>query len=417
MTRREPLVRLLREASDAALPGGAAERIADRAWARATEIRSAPPAARAVALPRIAWTGAAAAAVGGLLLLLPVGGPAFAVDGDPVQVLREDRWSPARSVPLDRWVWVPAGARSVRTDDGSTIAPQPGAVFRIVRSQGVRPAWRVEMRSGDAEVSGSSLVLAVADRMEVVDARPPATADAGPSHGLRVRVSFSASAHGAPGPRGTASLPPAEADAVVRVLSGEARVAGAAGDDLLLVRPSQAVTTIDIDRDGRTERRLAMECGWSDDIAASLLRGSLVMGAGRGPGGDVSLALRTPGSRFLAVRVPREAAAATIEQVNLLTLHAAEARTRTDARPADAGTGTVAASRGASPHVVAEFVHERDGKRTAIRVRDDGSATLERGGAAEEYPDLASLRRAAPDAAGLFGDRLPATWPAPGSGR
>lgn len=410
----ERVRRVLREVSETGLDGEAARRIADRAWARAAALRtssaargSSPvPGLPAARLPRFAVAGvsAAAALVLAAVLVVRSSAPAFAVDGDPVQVLEDDRWGPARAVPLGSWVYVPVGTRSVSARDGGRIEPQPGSVFRIVRSLDALPAWRVELRRGDAEVSGTSIVLAVSDQMEVVRSLE--------SGSFRVHASLGAPAETTPSPDALGAPPDAEGRGVVRVLDGEARVADGRGGDLFLVRPREAVTTVDVGTGGRRVRRLAFERGWSAAVPFDILRGASVLGADvvggeRGLAGDVALAVRSPGARLFSIRIPGGEAPLALAQANLMTLRSHEIVLEGEVRvhwAEESGAGVPAALPPAE--VVEEFEHRAAGRKTTIRVHADGTATLDRDGAEERFASVAALRAAVPEAVAPFGEKL-----------
>lgn len=387
MREPETFRTLLRDAADPDLAPGAAQRIADGAWERA---QRASAASRSTSLraPRRLVVPAVAAASILVALTLAVRGsaPAFAVDGDPVQVLRSDTWESARRVPVGSWVFVPQGANAtVRGSDGSLVAPRPGALFRIVASHVRARSWRVELRSGGAEVAGSRVDLAFTGALEV--------ARDDESQPLRVTVTSGSTLDSAPERvEGIVASSPA-----VRVLDGTARVADLRATDFLVLRASEGAGSFDVGRPGAPAFRVLREVAWTPDVAMHVFRGANVVAAApRGEGG-VSVALMEPGAGARAFFIASPLRDEAISMLNLAT---------TQRAAFEFETRVVRTERAASPDT-ASYECVQDGRRTAITIRGDGSARLERTGEPpRDFVSLAALRRDAPDAAALFGDKL-----------
>ncbi|MCE9637902.1 MAG: hypothetical protein K8T90_19550 [Planctomycetes bacterium] len=398
MTEREPLKKLLREACAAESDAESNDaRIADAAWERAAEIRREGAAATAQRasvggrVRRLAIPVAAAAALVATVLTVRSASPAFAVEGDDVQVLGGDGWQASRRVPLGSWVFVPTGAKSAVSGGGDTrIEPQPGALFRIVADALASRSWRVELRSGDAEVAGGAVKLKLSDTLEA------ARADAGES--FHVVASFGG-ALGAPPLNVTDSVPAGFAPRI-RAISGAARVSDLQGVDRLILKPRESAVRFTIGSGAGLRSHLIREAAWNADVPASMLRGDRIVGAFPGAGGDVAIAIESGSATIRAVRIPGEV---RDEAMGLLNVVAGEAATIQIRLLSE----FVAASPGAAVASEYECTAGPDGKRTRIVVRDDGTARLETtGDEPREFPTLAALRAAAPEAAALFGARL-----------
>jgi hypothetical protein len=384
MRERETFRRLLRDAADPGLAPGAAGRIADGAWARAAELRRAGTASP-VRSGRFAWRIAAAAAVlAGAVIAVRSSTPAFAVEGDPVQVLDGNHWDDAKRVRPGAWVFVPPGTRTIRARDGSQIAPQPGAVFRLVSAPADGRTWRVEMRRGDADVAGSTFVLEVSDQMEV------ARAENGP---LRVRVSLG----------DAVATPPARIDGMpatsmplVRVLDGAARVSNLRSAQFLMVRADESVASVVVDDSATARPQIVRTVAWNPQVALDVARGANLLNCAPRPDGIAFLNIARPGGDVQTISIP---VGLQDEALSHLTLLAAENAARSISISVERRDLGAAGWR--------QYEAVRDGAHTRITVREDGTAVLERTGAdAREFPSLDDLRHAAPDAAAPFGDRL-----------
>jgi hypothetical protein len=406
MEERETFRRLLHDAAEAELAPGAAERIADRAWERAAELRRDAGGAGRFR-PRLLPLAAAAAVLAAAVIALRGTEPAFAVDGDAVQVRCGDEWKTSRKVPVGSWVFSPKGTKSsVRGTDGSLVRPRPGALFRIVAAA-PRPAWRVELRSGDAEVSGGAISLRIADSLEV--------ARSGEHDVLRVVASLGAALDDAPVQIDATDVPAARTP-WVRSLDGTVRVADLCGPDVMLLRPAEVAVRLTFATDGRSVSRLARETSWSPDTPAHVLLGERVVAAYPRFSGGFSIALESSDARLRSVSVAPEFRTEAIAQLGLVA--AAQAQIQACAfqvvPPERVGgpdapvvqIGWTADLTPPSP-VCAEYTHESDRRTTRIVVRVDGTARFERTGAdPREFATLAALREAEPAAAALFGDRL-----------
>lgn len=387
MDESDDLRPLLRAVSGPAPSPDAAARIAERAWSRADELRRAEAAApRPVRLAR-AWSAVAAAAVvvAAAGFALRTSTPAFAVEGDPVQVLRNGSWASARRVEAGTWVFSPGGTRTIVGEDGGRIAPRPGSVFRVTRDAAAPQRFRVEIRAGEADVTGGTFVLSVGDDVEVKGA-PGAES-------LAVFVSVGDGPDVAP-PDDPAALR-ADTAAFVRVIEGAARVAAESPLDLMLLGPREEAVTIGAAH-GTTGRRLARSVVWGESVVPFLARPFAPCEAVESAGGDVLIAVRGGGDGVMSIRIPSRDRTEAFSLMNLVQLDRVfAAQIELDVR---AGIGS-------QPR--REYEHEKDGRRTLVAVETDGSATLTIDGRdAAEFPHLAALRAARPDVAALFGDAL-----------
>src|SRR5437899_548801 len=106
MTDDDAMLRSLRDAARPGLAPGGAERIADGAWERAAVLRSGGVPWFRIAR-RAGWAVAAAIVAGAAVVELRGTDPAFAVEGDPVNVERAGEWVATRTVAIGTVVEVP----------------------------------------------------------------------------------------------------------------------------------------------------------------------------------------------------------------------------------------------------------------------------------------------------------------------
>jgi hypothetical protein len=270
------------------------------------------------------------------------------------------------------------------------VSPQPGALLRILAAA-PRRTWRVELLSGDAEVSGDDITLRLSDAIEVARAETDEV--------LRVVASLGAPLDEAP-VRIDAPVPAAAAIPWVRAVDCVARVSDLRGPDVMLLRPTEVAVSFQIGIEGRLESRLVRETAWSSAVAAEVLLGDQVVGAYPRASGGFMLALQTPDMDVRSVSIGRDSCQEASHQLAIVAAQRAMLVTQ----PLAAQLAFVAQP--ASP-ATAVYEHETAGRCTRIVVRADGSASLEKPGeGTREFLSLAALREAAPASAGLFGDRL-----------
>jgi hypothetical protein len=380
-----PFRRTLGRAAEPRLADGAAARIADGAWARADTLRAAAAArtSRGVLPRRIAWSLAVAAALVAAVAGIRGSDPAFAVEGDAVQVLGDAGWESAREVPAGSWVFVEPGTRTAFRRGDAVIEPRGGALLRILAQTGTaRGAWRVDLRCGDADVAGSSVTLDVSDALEVVKA-----ADA---TFLRVTASLG---------RGLSAAPPELERLVLRATSpcvtvheGTVRVADRRAAAFLLLGPEESAASVAL-ADGA--RRLVRESAWTSDLTDRLLSASVVTAADRGPRG-LAIVLDVPDAGLHSFLVPDGRRQDVVGQIHLVQAQLAEVALH---------TASVLVQQTRLPSVVYE--HGPAERRTRVVAWTGGGVTVEAPGAAPRtFASLDELRRGAPEVAALFGDKL-----------
>ncbi len=369
----------LRAALDPGLAGGASARIADGAWQRAREAPVAPVARR---LPRRAIRYAGAAAV---LLAMATGGlvlrpeaTAFAVEGEPVSVWKGDNWEPAKLVHGDATVFAPAGTVALLGQNGARIEPTAGAVFRITLTKNA--PFEVRVMRGSVAVTGGSHRLVAGD----FEMQPQTvTANVTLRAALISGDSLSIEPPVLPPAFLTDAIPQVEAivgSAFVRHLGTGERRSLAQMDVLTLDADSQKMLPVH---------------RWSHDVATHVFLGAMPVGAAPTPGGDAQLVLHGIDHEMIATLVPHAKMRRVFALMNFATLENLRATPRL----------TVAvAIHEVSPddHLEREFVREKDGNVSALRIFGDGRVELESDRRVQIFPSLDAARASSKEALAPF---------------
>jgi hypothetical protein len=363
MTDDDALTRRLRDGADPGLAPGAADRIAAGAWERAAALR-AGAAPRRLALRRVGWFAAAAAALVAGVFALRGSDAAFAVDGDPVMVQKGGGWVTTYEVPADVLVRTPDGVRVLRSRAGDVLRPSPGSLFRLTAERtSARPVWRAEFTQGGGVVDGAGVVVAM--RGEVVVERDPAVRE--------FRLSFGLDDGG---PRFT-------------VGAGRAVARAVGSGERLSLDASEKAAYLTISVTGGVEQRLAKLESWSPAAATRIAGGALpVVDADFHGARGITLVGGTRADGFLAFDVPNASVTDALQCVN----GAAAVRALVNVR---------------SPSTTpARYVYEKEATRVVVDVDARGAVTVDASSGRRTFASVDAFRRGAPDVAALFGDAI-----------
>ena len=402
-------VRALRAASGPPLDAAAARRIADGAWARTRPARTPrrgvgriPHSARRVGIAAALLV----AALGGAFVLRP-SGPAFAVEGGPVQEWQGDAWQDTRRVRPGSTVFVATGVHALRGRGalaGEAILPEPGTTLRIVAADDAG-RFAVELLGGATEVRGDALRLRVAG----VDVAPRRDGAAYRAWGS-LRAEPEAPALSPPRP-----LPTGAALARMGIHEGHATLVRTSTGESLDLAVDEMAALLPVHREGRVVFRLSRVLRFAPDLGVHIAGGHPVLDVHARRGGAIAV-LAGPDSGVTGVDIAAAELPAALDQIHAAMLaFVAEVRLPpSGATPApsfragDAG-GTLlplealAFARG---ETLTEVETTRDGERVRVRVHGDGRIEIARGGAAREYPSVAAARAADPAAVDLVAAHL-----------
>ncbi len=413
--------------SDVATSAGTAERIADTAWERARGTRK-PTSARpflstlfASSLRR--WAAAAivlAAAGAGTFALRPTEA-AFAIDGDPVQVLRGDRWeSETRVVHPGATIFVQGGTRTLR-GPGAEITPDPGSTFRIV-GDGDAQSFRLEILGGGAEISGKSIRLVVAD----FDMQPTLT-----SRTVRVFASVPAPIAGAPSPE-LALTTDRLKQVRFEVRLGDARVTRRSTGEHIDLSDADVAALLPVPTDGAHVFRLARLRDYTSNIAVRIAMGHPVIDVHEAAAGTIAV-LGGPDNVVTGFTIRGDELPFALDEMHqgMLTLVTQLNAVRT-ARPHAGSVGgdsevrvRAVAWRGfggpideltrleqledramESRQTLTECVRVENGQRVRVVVSQDGTVLVERNGVERTYASRADARAVDPEALAPLADFL-----------
>ncbi len=264
----EELARLLRDACAEDLDPGAAERIAEGAWARAAKLqasgeRPSPLTAfvRRPGVRRLAMAAGLVVAVTAATFALRGTDPALAVDGDPVEVLNDGKWRRTRRVAPGETVFVPAGIRTLTAKDGGTFLPELGSLFRVALDNGT---LRIQVLRGGAEVDGAAVRLSLGDLRVDPDA-------SNGGYAAWVGLDGDGDTQRPTGPGlGKLGVPR------VRVSNGHAWLRHVTTGERLRLGDSESASVIQVRVDAGTQPHLVREELWSTDVPAQILAGTFM---------------------------------------------------------------------------------------------------------------------------------------------
>jgi hypothetical protein len=398
----EDLARELREAARPDIEPGAARRIADGAWRRDAERREAGRAPLfARPLPVNAWRRMRRLGVAACLVTAAGIGvfglhgtePAFAVDGDPVQVWTGEEWEDALKVEVGSFVFVPGGVRTLRGRDGSRIDPRPGACFRLAADL-PELSFKIEVLRGRAEVLGPALTLDVAD-VSVEPEDPTA---------FHVDVKLVTAGHTGqwdftpPADPVTVSW---EGTPVIRAVQNVRLSQRITGESLSL-QPAETATLVAVE-DAPAPQRLAYLEAWSAAVPERIAAGNLVVNVDSdrfvlyGGRGFECVELPAPELRLDALVKMNEASTAYLGFVS--DLHDQQLEVEQHIRVLQQLVDDTPPRR--------ELRLERNGESVVVRILATGAVTLQRSSQVPEHFDsVKTLRAAKPEAAALFGKLL-----------
>jgi hypothetical protein len=378
------LLRALREGAEPVPDDGAAERIADGAWARATKLRT-KRRARWRPGGRIGLAAAAALLLAAGLYGLPGEEAAFAVEGEPVRVREGGDWSgPKRTVREGDVVEMQSGTRLVgRT--GSAVVATRRSVFHVSEATTVRLTIQIE--AGDLRVEGPNV------RIEAGDLHVTGS-ELVPRHGIRIALGDAV----------------ASAPTEVQVLRGSA-VVDRLGERLELGTDQKArlvtdtaahVMRLALVEDWSASAPVTMACERSFPISAQSDADGMFVLVGTVAGRHA----HTPSRPLRGFLIPKESIDEATWTMNELVK---EMIVRFEAK----GTAShVAVLRDVDSVVrrtalpVSEYAFEKGDLRVRVTVDAGGRVTLTENDGASTFDDLAALRRSRTDVADLFGDRL-----------
>ena len=384
-------VAAMREALDPGLPQGAGARIANAAWEQSRQGTS--PGRRRLRLNRWGWAAVAASLVGaaGLWTIVRAPTPAFAVEGAPVRVWKDGAWVDARRVPVGASVYIADGTSRLVGPDHATIAPERGALLRIV-SAGDH-VFRVVLRRGSARVDGDSLTVDLGRLLRVQ-----------PERGATPSV-VAAWLTGDESGEGGGAPPSPDVDSPgvphVRVLAGRASVMQVSTARRVALMNAQFATLDDV-------AGLVRGSDWNAEGAAVLVTASVTDGAVphaacRMPGGGLQIVLRGHDQSFATLvdagRVQPVAAllnsmtfanaCGSFGRVPGATMRFAFSEDLGAFRPLPLPSGPA----------VTTVERRTEGEHVVVRLYEDGALTVQSKGSAsfQAFKDLETARRDAPD--------------------
>jgi hypothetical protein len=394
------IARAVREASGPAPDDGAARRIADGAWERARMARPARPLRLPAAARRWAVAAAAVIVVGiGAFALRPTE-PVFAVEGEPVKVWDEDRWTTTKRVRPGTTVFASDGFRVLRGRgalEGETIRPEAGTTFRIeVTGEGER-TLTVQLLGGAAEVRGDALRLCLAD-VEVAPRR------ANTAYGVWASVPPSDDVD-APPPR---TLDAARAAlARVRIRMGDATVLHRSTGETLELEGEEMATLLPVSRGGRTVYRLSRLRRFEPGVGVHIAAGHPVLDVRRSHDGAIAV-LGGPDDAVTGVAIEAAELPAALDQMHTAMLaFVSTTDVRIEGAPGGARFEVISSSPGVASleerafrtgQTLVEVSVRRDGASVRVLVDDDGRVEVIRDGTAQSYDSLDAARAVDPDA-------------------
>jgi hypothetical protein len=399
------VARAVRAASTPELCTGAARRIADGAWERAQAApRVAPSRSFLSALPasvhpstirRWAIAAVAVIAVGIGAYTLRPSEPAFAIDGDPVQVLRGDRWvNESRSVRPGATVFVANGSRTLR-GPGAEIVPEPGSTFRIVSEPGTT-RFRIEILGGGAEVSGNSVHLAMAD----MDIRPNLARGA-----VRVFASVPPALAGVPTQQlNTSSERLTHARIEIRL--GEARLSRLSTGEHLVLSGEDKAALLPVATEGARVFRLGRVREYTSRVAMHIAMGHPVIQMHETGAGTIAV-LGGPDDAVTGFTITNRELPFALDDMHSAMMTLASRLHTTDLDFAPPGTAITWGDASATIDTLAadarqtmtELVHEVHGREHRVIVSGDGTVVVEHvGGDKATYASLESARENDPEA-------------------
>jgi hypothetical protein len=409
-TADERLLRAVRAASGPPPEPGAADSIADGAWKRASALRTRRLPRLRLLRPMFLALAASLLASAVVLWSVDRADPALAVEGDPVHVWKRGGWRSEKRVAPEEVVHVPTGgSRVLLFSNGSRLEPDGGAVFRVVRATGGRMElpFQVEVLRGTVHYDGSALAMRALD-LDLI----PEDAD-----GAVQFTVFSTDAVPAP-PASLDSLAALVADAEPRVAvsAGSISIRARSTGESLHLSGAQAAGLLRLGDDGNRTLHLTRLRAFSPTVLTDVIRGGLPVDAKASANGVAVFFAASTGEReVIEVSAGRQARVfAQLNQALELQQHMVWETSTTFGAGAGPGRGEAGLvirvdveDRPAQPMTRdSEYVFEKDGARTAVFLRVDGSCRLDRDGVVTDFPSLAALRRGAPDVALLFGNRL-----------
>ena len=410
--------------SDIATSAGAADRIADAAWNCArpstTSTSKRPFLSTVFASSLRRWVAAAVilTAVGASTFVLRPTEAAFAIDGDPVQVLRGDRWeSETRFVHPGATIFVQGGVRTLR-GPGAEITPEPGSTFRIV-GDGDAQSFRLEILGGGAEISGKSIRLVVAD----FDMQPTLT-----SRIARVFASVPAPISGAPSPE-LALTTDRLKQVRFEVRLGDVRVTRRSTGEHIDLSDTDVATLLPVPTDGTHVFRLARLREYTPNVAMRIAMGHPVIDMHQDAAGAIAV-LAGPGNAVTGFAIRGDELPFALDDMyqGMLTFVTQLNVTQTGlvgpAHPHAGGvgrdpemrSGVVAWQTSGGPidalirleqledravesrQTLTECVRVENGQRVRVVVIQDGTVLVERNGVERTYASRADARAADPEA-------------------
>jgi hypothetical protein len=407
------LVEAVRGISGDAPDAAAMAAIADGAWARAQGHHKRAP--RNLLFLRPLGLVAAALLICAVVWNTFTPEPALAVDGDHMDVWAKGAWKSDSQVRPGEWIFTPSGTRRVRFENGSSIQPEPGTVFRIesrdIDGSNSEMPFRVEIRRGSVAYDGNPLSLRVSD----VDVTPK------PRNGF---LSLAVSSND------DTRVAPVSPDAVLRALRSLPRVAVSSGSVVVRVRDTgesmelgqaQAATLFATGGSGGVHRLTRLR-SWSQDVPADVIKGNLVIDASPTENGGAMVLL---GGRFPeTVEISPAQRAQAFASLNLAmdVCNALLADLELDIDMEATGPSRWRLSEGGRQKISMRFpiatqlpraiYHETDitleerGVRTKWHLSADGSCALLTDGSTQTYSSFPLFEKAHPQLAEMFRPHL-----------